>query len=583
MKRLYRDIQPILPYLRRYRRDYVLGFVAAILATALQLAAPWLLKYAVDSLTRRVETERLAQYALALVGVTLLSGVFRYVMRMRMIGASRWIEYDLRNDYFAHLERMSPSFYQRWRTGDLMARATNDLNAVRSMVGPGIMHMAATLLVAVAAIAQMFSIDAVLSAAALLPFPAISFAVFRLMRRIRHLFDRIQAQYSRLSEKAQENLTGIRIVKSYASEEREIRAFAALNEEYIRRNLRLARVRGSLWGSIEALAGVGMLFILWVGGYRVIRQHITLGDLVAFMSFLMMLAWPMIALGWTMNLLQQGRASLLRIQRVLDEEPEIADGPQTDHSIVQLEGEIRFEAVCFRYDGSPALEDINLTIPRGASVGIVGRTGSGKTTLVHLIPRLYDPSSGRVLVDGNDVRRIPLAVLRGSIALVPQDAFLFSDTVRANIAFGAPDADEDRIRWAAEMAGLLEEIRDLPNGFDTLLGERGINLSGGQKQRLALARALVRDPAILILDDALSAVDASTEERILRNLQEIMRGRTTIVVSHRISAVKDLDFIVVLDGGRIVETGTHGELLSLGGLYWELYEKQLLEETLERL
>jgi len=361
MNRFFSDLRPIFPYLRRYRQAYLVGFAATVVATAFQLLGPWILKYAVDGLIRGASPRHLSIYALSLVGITAASGVFRYIMRTRMIGASRYVEYDLRNHYFAHLERMSPSFFHRWRTGDLMARATNDLNAVRAMVGPGVMHMGSTLLVGGAAVAQMIAIDPPLAAAALTPLPLISLAVFRLMKRIRRYFEQIQAQYSKISEKVQENLSGIRIVKSYVSEKREIELFARANEEYVRRNLRLAKVRGSLIGTIEILAGFGLLLILWVGGYRVIHQHISLGDLVAFMSFLVMLAWPMIALGWTMNLIQQGRASLLRIQRVLAEEPEIRDTPATDTSIRRIRGEVQFERVRFSYDGEPVLLDVNLS------------------------------------------------------------------------------------------------------------------------------------------------------------------------------------------------------------------------------
>lgn len=582
MDGLVEDLKSLLPYLRRYRRSYWVGLAAVVFGTAFQLGSPWVLRFAIDALARGGSPRQVALYALTFVGLAALAGIFRYLMRMTIIGASRWIEYDLRNDYFAHLERMNPAFYHRWRTGDLMARATNDLNAVRSLLGPGIMQAASTILVALGAVVQMFSLDAVLASIALLPLPLISVVVFRLMRRIRLLYDQIQAQYSRISEKAQENLAGIRIVKSYAAGSREIRLFAKANEEYVRRNLKLAKVRGALVGTIEVLAGIGILLILWVGGHRVIHGHMSLGELVAFMSFLAMLSWPMIAIGWTLNLIEQGRASWIRIQQVMQEEPEIADGPRTDFSIASLRGAIRFDGVSFSYDGAWVLRGVDLDIPQGAAVGIVGRTGAGKSTLVHLIPRLYDPTEGQVRIDGRDVREIPLAVLRRCVAIVPQESFLFSDTIAANIAFGT-DGSEEQIRWAAEMAGLLEEIQSFPQGFDTLLGERGVNLSGGQKQRVALARALLRDSAILILDDALSAVDAATEERILRNLRRIMRGRTTLVVSHRISAVKDLDFIVVLDEGRVVEMGTHDALLSLRGLYWELYQVQQLEESLSAL
>ncbi len=503
-------------------------------------------------------------------------------MRQQIVGASRRIEYDLRNDYFAHLQRLSPSFYRRVKTGDLMARATNDLNAVRMMLGPGILHSSSTVLVATAAMAQMVSIDPVLAAVSLLPLPLMSAVVFGLMKKIRSVFEAVQAQYSRISEKVQENLAGIRVVKSYVSERREIDLFEQHNRAFIAENLRLAKIRGSLVGTIEALAGVGMLLILWLGGRRVISGAITLGDLVAFMSFLTMLAWPMIALGWTMNLIQQGRASLTRIDRIMREKPDIADGPQTDHSIRDIQGTILFRGVSFAYERNhPVLHRITLEIPPGKTVAVVGRTGSGKTSLLNLIPRLYDPTTGEVLIDDHDARTIPLQVLRRHIGMVPQDTFLFSDTIRENIAFGVENPAPQKIAWAVKVAHLEEDIASFPDGLDTMLGERGINLSGGQKQRVALARAILREPTILLLDDALSAVDTQTEEHILANLRDVMRGRTTIIVSHRISAVRDADLIVVLRNGEIAEQGTHEALLGLGGLYWELYQMQKLEEALE--
>ena len=565
-------------------KPYLVGFVATIFATAAQLASPWILKYAVESFRFPAKQRHLLAYAGSLVALAAVAGVFRYIMRQQIVGASRRIEYELRNDYFAHLQRLSPSFYRRVKTGDLMARATNDLNAVRMMLGPGILHSSSTVLVATAAIAQMVSIDPVLAGVSLLPLPLMSAVVFGLMKKIRTVFEAVQAQYSRISEKVQENLAGIRIVKSYVSEQREIELFEQHNRAFIAENLRLAKIRGSLVGTIEGLAGTGMLLILWLGGRRVISGAITLGDLVAFMSFLTMLAWPMIALGWTMNLIQQGRASLTRIDRIMREKPEIADGPQTDRSIRHIRGSIAFRDVDFGYEPDHlVLRDIRLDIPAGRTVAIVGKTGSGKTSLLNLVPRLYDPTSGQVLIDGRDAREIPLQVLRRHIGMVPQDTFLFSDTIRENIAFGVENPDPEKIAWAVRVAHLEEDLASFPDGLDTMLGERGINLSGGQKQRVALARAILREPSILLLDDALSAVDTQTEERILANLREVMRTRTTIIVSHRISAVRDADLIVVLRDGEIAEQGTHQELLALGGLYWELYEMQKLEEALEAI
>jgi ATP-binding cassette subfamily B protein len=533
-------------------------------------------------------------YALAVVGVFVAKGIFQFLTRWVLIGISRDIEFDLRNDLFAHLERLSYSYYQRNRTGDIMARATNDLNAVRNLLGPAIMYSANTIVFTALAVGYMFKISPKLTMYAFLPLPVASIAIQYFGRQIHERFERIQAMFSDISARAQENFSGARVIRAYVQEEAEIAAFEGANQEYIRRSLGLVRLMGMLWPTLELMLGIASVIVLWVGGRQVLMGKMNVGEFVAFTTYMAQLMWPVIALGWVISIFQRGTASLVRINEILTQQPEIADevafaldnGATAEDARLStsIQGEIEFRNLNFAYNGTFVLKDINLRIPAGSSLAIVGPTGSGKTTLVNLIPRIYDSEPGAVLIDGRPIRQFPLDSLRRHIGFVPQETFLFSDTIRENIAFGISEengeASLDQIKAAAEAANIAQDIESFPEGYNTTVGERGITLSGGQKQRTAIARALLRSPRILILDDALSSVDTHTEDKILNHLREIMRGRTTIFISHRVSTVRNADAIAVFHQGRIVELGTHDQLIARNGYYTDLYNKQLLEEEL---
>jgi ATP-binding cassette, subfamily B, multidrug efflux pump len=495
-----------------------------------------------------------------------------------VIGISRDIEFDLRNDLFAHLETLSYSYYQRMRTGDIMARVTNDLNAVRMLMGPAIMYSANTLVFTSAALWFMMRNSPKLTLYAFLPLPVISVVIQYFGRRIHERFERIQAMFSDISARAQENFSGARVIRAYVQEEAEIASFETANQEYVSRSLKLVRLMGMLWPTLELMLGLALVLVLWMGGREVLQGHMTIGSFTAFNIYMMQLTFPIIALGWVINIFQRGTASLVRLNEILQEKPEIKDDAEAQDR--QVEGEIEFRGLSFEYEGKRVLHDLNLRIPAGSSMAIVGPTGSGKTTLVDLIPRVYDAEPGMVLVDGRPIREFSLASLRKSIGFVPQETFLFSDRVRENIALGMESATEQEIHDAAKAADVAGDIESFPDQYQTMVGERGITLSGGQKQRTALARALIRNPRILILDDALASVDTHTEDKILNHLRDVMQGRTTIFISHRVSTVRNADRIAVLHDGHIVELGTHDELLALNGYYSDLYNKQLLEEEL---
>jgi ATP-binding cassette subfamily B protein len=571
---------------RRYQREFLKGLACVVAATAIMLVSPIVLQYAIDDLTRGVTRAKLVEYGALLLAIGVVGGVFRFLMRRILIGASRHIEYDMRNDFFAHLQKLPLEYFQTHRTGDLMSRATNDLNAVRMMIGPSVMYAASTLLTLVVALALMVSIDPWLTLLSLIPLPFASFSVKYFGSAIHRRFEQIQAQLSEISAIAQEALSGVRVVRAYRQEAEEIERFRRANVEYVARNRRLIALQGFFFPSMAFFLGLGALLVLWLGSRQVILGGITLGEFVAFNAYLAMLSWPMIAFGWVTNMLQRGMASWKRMLEVLDAEPHISDAAVTDAGRqAPIRGGIEIRDLVFTYPGSerPVLDHVSLWISPGHTVALVGATGSGKSTLIGLLPRLHEPPPGTIFMDGVDIREIPLARLRAAIGFVPQEPFLFSDSIRENIAFGVQAggaALDARVREAAAVARLDKDVESFPKGYDTVVGERGITLSGGQKQRTALARALMIDPPILILDDALSAVDTYTEEEILSRLRGVMRGRTSLIVAHRVSTVRDADLIVVLDRGRIAEQGRHEDLVRRGGLYADLYRKQLLEEEL---
>jgi ATP-binding cassette, subfamily B, multidrug efflux pump len=619
-------VRRLLAYVLRYRRKFALGLACVVVTRAVALAGPAVLGVAIDDLTTGVTRAKLAGYGALLLGIGLVGGVFLFLQRRILIGASRDIEYDMRNDFFAHLQTLPLAYFQSHRTGDLMSRATNDLSAVRMMIGPSIMYSANTLLTFVVALSVMISIDARLSLWSLLPLPFVSISVKVFGSAIHKRFEQIQAQLSEVSAIVQEALSGVRVIRAYRQEESELERFRVSIDEYVRRSRRLIVLQGFFFPSMGFFLGLGALMVVWLGSREVIQGRITLGDFVAFNSYLTMLSWPMIAFGWVTNMLQRGMASWKRMLEVLNVEPAIADlglrrstssgrpealeGGIAESPTLQsipnpqsaigngIRGQIEFRDLVFSYDGTPILDHVSARIEAGQTVALVGVTGSGKSTLISLVARLHDPPPGSVFIDGVDVREIPLETLRRAIGFVPQEPFLFSDTLADNVAFGFDAADDrgaplsgppnpgregsrdERIVGAAGIARLDKDVADFPKGYETMVGERGITLSGGQKQRTALARAIAVDPRILILDDALSAVDTYTEEEILSRLRTVMRSRTSIIVSHRISTVRGADLILVLDKGRIAERGTHDELLRHGGLYAELHKKQLLEEEL---
>ncbi len=547
--------------------------------------SPLVLQYAVDDLSAGVTRSKLAFYAGVLLLIAALAGYFRYQMRRIIISASRGFEYDLRNDFFAHLERLPMSFFQENRTGDLMSRATNDLSSVRMMVGPAVMYLANTMITAVVSLSLMFSLDVRLTLIVLLPLPIVSITVKMFGTAIHKTFEEVQEKLSDMSAVVQESLTGVRVVRAYRQEHAEIARFRDANIDYLRHNKRLTRLQGAFFPTMSLFLGFSALLALWLGSRDVTSGRLTVGELVAFNAYLAQLAWPMIAFGWVTNLLERGMASWKRMLVVMETVPAIRDeDPEQGLGIGDSGlGAIEFRNLSFLYGTREVLSNVSFFVKAGETVAIVGATGSGKSTLVNLLPRLQNPPRGTVFIDGRDVREMPLKELRSLIGFVPQEPFLFSDTLADNVAFGVPAIKQDepaRIEAAAMVAQLEKDIRDFPNGYETMVGERGITLSGGQKQRTAIARAVVTDPRILILDDALSAVDTYTEEEILSRLRGVMNDRTAIIISHRISTVRDADQIVVLDAGRVVEKGRHDELIRMGGHYAELYKKQLLEEEL---
>jgi len=578
-------LKSVWPYLWKYRRGLALGMGSLLITDFMKAALPLALRAGIDSLMKGFRLSLVFEFAALIVLLSLVKGIFQYWMRVILIGISRDIEYDLRNHLFSHIVTLSQDFYAKYRTGDIMARATNDLNAVRNMLGPGIMYFTETFFTAVFLVGVMLTVDWRLTLFCLIPAPLVSVAVILFGRRIHDRFEIIQKMFSDISSRVQENFSGVRVIRAYAQENAEIRKFELLNQDYVAQNIRLAKLSALFMPLLQALIGFGFLIVLLGGGYQLLSRRISLGSFVLFNTYMGVLIWPMIALGWVVNLMQRGTASWTRIMELMHEKPGITRrnslySSSPSYSVV---GALRFERVEMKYPAGYALKSITLEIPAGATVAIVGHTGSGKSTLVSLIPRLLDPTGGAVFLDGVDLRDLDPEWLRRQIGFVPQETFLFSATLAENIAWGVERATPDEIARAAELAGLAPDIAGFPDGYGTIIGERGITLSGGQKQRAAIARAILRNPKILILDDALSSVDTLTEERILTGLAAVMRGRTTILISHRVSTVQNASQIFVIERGEVAEQGAHAQLIQSGGYYADLYQKQLLEEELEAI
>jgi len=575
------DLRKFARYFLPYKVELAIGLACILASVVFNLYIPLIVGKAIDANWTQITWPRLTVSALKVLGASLIGGSFLFLQRRILIGMSRKIEYDLRRDFYAHLVNQPQAFFQEHRIGDLMARATNDLAAVRQLAGPMIMYSLQTLFVVMIVLPLMFIINWRLTLLLFVTMPLVSLTVKFFGQQVHIRFEKIQYFFSQITARAQENFTGVRVVRAYAQEGAEIAAFNDLNRQYAEKNLSLVRIDALMRPLMQFLIGMGFVLIIWAGVPAAIRGEITVGQFTVFNMYLFRLIWPLIALGYVVNLYQRGTASLKRMNAIFSIEPSIADTRDVKTQ-PPIKGQIEFRKLTFRYHpkDEPVLRDIDLVIPEGQTVAFVGRTGSGKSTLVNLISRIVEVPEDTVLVDGVSVRDYPLAQLRSSIGYVPQETFLFSDELAENIAFGVDKSQRSQIEWAAGVAGLTEDIEGFPDGFETLVGERGLTLSGGQKQRTAIARAILREPKILILDDALSSVDTYTEEKILGELRGVMRGRTSLIVSHRISTVRDADLICVLDEGRIIERGTHTELLALGGEYSALYERQLLEEEL---
>ncbi|HEX4651387.1 MAG TPA: ABC transporter ATP-binding protein [Granulicella sp.] len=578
---MFARLRPLVPYLKRYWKSLAWGGVAVVFYNVIKVILPLVIGHAIDDMHHGVTEAKIIHHALRLLAVAALSAIFLYITRQVIIGASREIEFDLRNDLFANLERQPPNFYHTHRTGDIMARTTNDLNAVRQLLGPAIMYSANTIVFTAAALPFMWRISPKLTLCAFVPLPIASVLVQYFGNRIHTRFERIQAMFSDISAKAQENFSGARLIRAFAQEDAEIASFETANQEYIRRSLLLVRLMAMLWPTLVFVLGLSLMISLLVGGHEVVAHRISVGQYASFNVYMVQLTWPMIAIGWVVNLFQRGTASVVRIDELLKQKPEIWDAEDEEFATEPIAGAITFRGLNFAYKpGTPVLEGIDLEIPEGSSLALVGPTGSGKSTLVNLVPRLQDAAAGMVLIDGRPIRDFKLEELRRAIGFVPQETFLFSNTIQDNIAFGTPEATLDEVERAAETAHIRTEVLEFPKGFETMVGERGVTLSGGQKQRTAIARAVIREPKILILDDALASVDTYTEDQILSGLRRVMQGRTTIFIAHRVSTARHADQIAVLVDGRIAELGTHEELLGRGGYYTSLYEKQQLEEEL---
>jgi ATP-binding cassette subfamily B protein len=577
------NLRYLLRHFVRYKWAVAAGLLCLLIVDGMQLVIPRIIKRAVDQLTYvGIEQTDLLVYGLRIVALAAGIAVLRFFWRFFIIGTSRHIEEDIRNAIYGHLQKLSARYFAVTKTGDLMAHAINDLNAVRMACGIGIVAMTDAIVLGLATVGFMLALNARLTLLALVPMPFIALFTLRVGKMLHSRFEKVQETFSELTERVRESLSGVRVVKAYSQEEHELESLASVGEDYVQKNIRLVRVWGAFFPFIMMLSSMSVVIVIYFGGRQVMLGDITTGDLVAFTSYLGILTWPMMAMGWVVNMMQRGAASMGRINRILEREPQIADRPEAA-DLHDVNGEVEFRGITFTHDDKPepALADVSFRILPGRTLGVLGRTGSGKSTVCDLLLRIYEADEGQVLLDGHDVTQLTLSSLRAAIGYVPQDTFLFSDTIRENIRFGDPSADDDRVTSAARVAGIIEEIDGFPRGLDTLVGERGVTLSGGQKQRIAIARALLVDPRVVVLDDALSSVDTATEERIQQELRGALSERTSVIVSHRISSLKHADEIIVLDDGAIVERGTHEELLAARGLYSSIYERQLLEDEME--
>jgi ATP-binding cassette subfamily B protein len=578
-------LRRLFPYILRYKSRLVWGLVAITLSNVFSVAVPYFVGHTIDRLGKGITPEELLVQASIILGLSIGSGVFLFLTRQMIIVLSRLVEYDLRNDFLGHVQSLSMGYFNRTSTGDIMALATNDISAVREFVGPALMYTANTVTTFAFALTMMLTLSPKITLLALLPLPFASYTVYRLGKMIHVYFGQVQGQYADLTTQAQENISGVRVVRAYVREAYAMSVFAQMSQLYKLKNMKLVKAQALMMPAMMALIGMSQIIVLGVGGADVIAGRATIGEIAQFFAYISQLIWPVIAIGWVTNIVQRGAASMTRLNAIFDRRPDITEGTFTDRAITSIAGRIEFRNVTFRYrpELPDVLHDISFTIDPGSTLAIIGTTGSGKSTIVNLIARLYDVTDGEILVDGRPIRSIPLKILRSSIGAVSQETFLFSDTVAGNIRFGRRDAAMEQVEEAARIAQLYENIEGFPKRFETIVGERGITLSGGQKQRTSIARAVLREPSIMILDDALSAVDTETEEKILSRLRGVMRSRTSILIAHRISTVKDADQIIVMDAGRITERGTHEQLLAMKGEYSRIYERQLLEEELESL
>jgi ATP-binding cassette, subfamily B, multidrug efflux pump len=580
-----KNLKTLKKYFLTYKRKLAWGLVFILISNIGMVYIPVILKNAIDSIQENVNIDILFNYGLLIVGASIISGIFRFLIRQTIIVVSREIEFDLRQDFWSHIQRLPLRYFQNNSTGNIMAHATNDMNAVRMFLGPAVMYSIDTGIRLFIVIGIMIAFNAELTLYALLPLPILSILVWKVGKLIHEKFTLIQEKFSEITSKAQESFSGIRVIKSYIREDNEIKEFNDLGKQYITLTMNMVKIQALFQPLLSLITGLSIIIVVWVGGTKIINGTMTLGEITAFIIYLGILIWPMIAFGWVINIIQQGEASMKRLNRIFAEPLEIDDSEETDNTISNLQGNITFRNVSFRYNENLPyiLKNIDLDIPAGSTVAIVGYTGSGKSTLVNLIPRQYDVTSGEIRIDGINIKKIPLDVLRTSTGMVQQESFLFSDSIYNNISYGLKSIDKEKVREVSAIAAFDKDVESFPEGYETIVGERGITFSGGQKQRASLARALAVDPKILVLDDSFSAVDTNTEEEILSSLKRFMRNRTSIIISHRISTVKDADKIIVLSEGKIAEEGTHQQLVNRGGIYADLHYKQLLEKELEEL